>query len=102
MRRGIEAVQAAQFVDAVAALSEPVESHFIWRPQHSENEDRSRTYGMSGKGLLVVVHTDRPGKVRIISARKANDMSRAPGRPARARPPIAAADEKGAPQRPSL
>ena len=39
---------------------------------HSASEDRSRTYGMSGKGrLLVVVHTERPNNVRIISARKA-------------------------------
>ena len=39
---------------------------------HSEHEDRSRTYGISCKGrLLVVVHTERPSKVRIISARKA-------------------------------
>ncbi len=39
---------------------------------HSENEDRSRTYGLSSRSqLLVVVHTERPGNVRIISARKA-------------------------------
>ncbi len=39
---------------------------------HSEYEDRSRTYGISNKGrLLVVVHTERRDKVRIISARKA-------------------------------
>lgn len=39
---------------------------------HSEGEDRSRTYGLSRDGrLLVVVHTERPNKVRIISARKA-------------------------------
>ena len=39
---------------------------------HSEGEDRSRTYGVSGKGrVLVVVHTERRNKVRVISARKA-------------------------------
>lgn len=39
---------------------------------HSETEDRSRTYGISNKGrLLVVVHTERKNNVRIISARKA-------------------------------
>lgn len=39
-------------------------------PFHSE--DRSRTYGISNKGrLLVVVHTERRNNVRIISARKA-------------------------------
>lgn len=39
---------------------------------HSETEDRSRTYGMSHKGrLLVVVHTERRNNIRLISARKA-------------------------------
>ena len=39
---------------------------------HSELEDRSRTYGVSNKTrLLVVVHTDRRNGIRIISARKA-------------------------------
>lgn len=39
---------------------------------HFESEDRSRTYGVSSKGrLLVVVHTERRNNVRIISARKA-------------------------------
>jgi uncharacterized DUF497 family protein len=39
---------------------------------HTESEDRSRTYGISNKGrLLVVVHTERRNNVRIISARKA-------------------------------
>ena len=39
---------------------------------HSAKEDRSRTYGISNKGrLLVVVHTERRNNVRIISARKA-------------------------------
>jgi uncharacterized DUF497 family protein len=36
---------------------------------HSDSEDRSRTYGMSNKALLlVVVHTERRNSVRIISA----------------------------------
>jgi uncharacterized DUF497 family protein len=39
---------------------------------HSEVEDRSRTYGVSNKTrLLVVVHTERRHGIRIISARKA-------------------------------
>ena len=39
---------------------------------HSEVEDRSRTYGISNKmRLLVVVHTERRNGLRIISARKA-------------------------------
>jgi uncharacterized DUF497 family protein len=39
---------------------------------HTESEDRSRTYGMSNKTrLLVLIHTERKNNVRIISARKA-------------------------------
>ena len=39
---------------------------------HSELEDRSRTYGISNKSrLLVVVHTERRNSIRIISTRKA-------------------------------
>ena len=39
---------------------------------HSEFEDRSRTYGVSNKQrLLVVVHTERRNGMRIISALKA-------------------------------
>jgi hypothetical protein len=40
--------------------------------EHSEDEERSRTYGISNKErLLVVVHTERRNRVRLISARKA-------------------------------
>ncbi len=39
---------------------------------HSDSEDRSRTYGLSNRGrLLVVVHTARRNNVRVMSARKA-------------------------------
>ncbi len=39
---------------------------------HSDFEDRSRTYGRSNKTrLLVVIHTERRTGIRIISARKA-------------------------------
>ena len=39
---------------------------------HFELEDRSRTYGLSNKGrLLVVIHAERRDNVRIISARRA-------------------------------
>lgn len=39
---------------------------------HSDVEERSRTYGISNKErLLVVVHTERRSGIRIISARKA-------------------------------
>jgi uncharacterized DUF497 family protein len=42
-------------------------------PDHSLEEDRFVTIGKSKTGqLLIVVHTDRPNVIRIISARRAN------------------------------
>ena len=41
-------------------------------PDHSDDEDRLITMGASRRGrLLAVVHTDRGGTVRLISARPA-------------------------------
>jgi uncharacterized DUF497 family protein len=41
-------------------------------PDHSESEQRSVTFGFSERHrLLVVAHTERDGRVRIISARAA-------------------------------
>ena len=49
----------------------------IYDPLHSENEDRFVILGMSSKNrLLVVVHTERGDKIRIISARKATKKER--------------------------
>jgi len=46
-------------------------------PQHSAYEDRSVTVGISAASrLLVVVHTRRGGRVRIISCRGATKMER--------------------------
>lgn len=36
---GFDSRQLATFLDAVAALVEPVESHFIWRPQLRDPSD---------------------------------------------------------------
>lgn len=59
------------FEEAVTVFSDPMALTFL-DTDHSETEDRSRTYGISNKGrLLVVVHTERQNKLRIISARKA-------------------------------
>lgn len=58
------------FADALAVTFSDTE--------HFESEDRSRTYGISNKGrLLVLVHTERRNNVRIISARRATDMKKA-------------------------
>ncbi len=49
----------------------------IYDPLHSEDEDRFVILGMSSKNrLLVVVHTERRDKIRIISARKATKKER--------------------------
>jgi hypothetical protein len=46
-------------------------------PDHSESEDRFLTFGLSSRGrLLVVCHTDRPDRVRIINARTADRQER--------------------------
>lgn len=59
------------FDEAVTVFSDHLALTFA-DSDHFEFEDRSRTYGLSNKGrLLVVVHTERRDNVRIISARKA-------------------------------
>jgi len=41
-------------------------------PDHSRGESRFLTFGLSHEGrLLAVIHTDRRGRVRIVSARRA-------------------------------
>jgi hypothetical protein len=59
------------FDEAVSVFADALALTFA-DTDHVESEDRSRTYGFSNKGrLLVVVHTERRNNVRIISARKA-------------------------------
>jgi len=46
-------------------------------PDHSEDEDRFVTFGVSSRGcLLAVSHTDRGNAIRIISARLATNAER--------------------------
>ena len=46
-------------------------------PDHSDEEDRFLTMGLSVNGrLLIVSHTDRGDAIRIISAREANNRER--------------------------
>lgn len=59
------------FDEAVSVFADGLALTFA-DTDHFESEDRSRTYGVSNSGrLLVVVHTERRDNVRIISARKA-------------------------------
>jgi hypothetical protein len=49
----------------------------IFDPRHSEQEERFILLGNSIMNrLLVIVHTERSGRIRIISARKATSKER--------------------------
>ena len=62
---------AVSFDEAVSVFGDALALTFS-DSDHSEVEERSRTYGISNKErLLVVVHTERRNNIRIISARKA-------------------------------
>ncbi|MGA2028116.1 MAG: BrnT family toxin [Syntrophobacteraceae bacterium] len=42
----------------------------VFDPDHSEEEDRFITFGFSASGrLLMVAHTDRRDRIRILSVR---------------------------------
>lgn len=57
------------FHEAATVFGDPLAITFP-DPDHSENEHRFLTFGLSQSNrLLVVAHTDRGRKVRIISAR---------------------------------
>lgn len=58
------------FEEATTVFAD-VWSRTIHDPDHSHDEDRFITLGRSGsQRLLVVIHTDREGRIRIISARR--------------------------------
>ena len=60
------------FTEAMTAFADPL-SLTGYDPDHSQDEDRFITMGMSVDGrLLIVSHTDRGEKIRIISAREAS------------------------------
>jgi uncharacterized DUF497 family protein len=58
------------FPEAATIFGDPL-SITYYDPDHSEDEDRYLTFGHPGSGqLLVVSHTDRQDRIRIISARR--------------------------------
>lgn len=64
------------FGEAISAFKDPLSST-ISDPDHASGEERFVLLGQSQNGdLLVVVHTDREERIRIISARKANRHER--------------------------
>ncbi len=64
------------FDEASTAFSDGL-SLTIYDPLHSDEEDRLVLIGNSSRNrLLVIVHTERGDKIRIISARKATKKER--------------------------
>ena len=60
------------FEEAATAMSDPMAGTSA-DPDHSINEDRYITFGVSDRGrLLVVAHTEQDETIRIISARLAS------------------------------
>ena len=60
------------FSEAMSVFGDPL-SLTGYDPDHSDDEDRYLTVGQSEAGRIVIVsHTDRDEKIRIISAREAS------------------------------
>lgn len=71
-----EQKHGVSFSEALTVFGDPV-SLTGYDPDHSESEDRYITMGLSfEERLLVVSHTDRDDRVRIISARVAGRKER--------------------------
>jgi uncharacterized DUF497 family protein len=64
------------FREALSVFGDPL-SRTIPDPDHSEDEERFIALGVSSlQRLLVVVHTERRDRIRIISARRATRNER--------------------------
>ena len=64
-----ERKHGVSFHEAATVFGDPLAITFA-DPEHSQNEQRYLTFGVSQSNrLLVVVHTDRGHAMRIISAR---------------------------------
>ena len=64
------------FHEAATVFGDPLATTYD-DPDHSDEEDRFLTFGHTSDGrLLVVSHTDRGDRTRIISARKATRKER--------------------------
>lgn len=67
---------SVSFEDAASVFGDPLALTFP-NPDHSADEKRWLTFGVSQSGrLLVVAHTERGRAIRIISARKATRHER--------------------------
>lgn len=64
------------FQEAATVFGDPLAVTFF-DPDHSDDEDRFLTFGYSNnRVLLIVSHTDREDRTRIISARRATRRER--------------------------
>lgn len=64
------------FAEAASVFGDPLAYTFT-DPDHSSDEERWLTFGLSQRRLLLVVsHTERDGRVRIVSAREATSHER--------------------------
>jgi uncharacterized DUF497 family protein len=69
-------IHGVSFSEAATCFGDPL-SLTIGDPLHSKEEDRFVLIGQSFSGrLLVVVHSERSGSIRIISAREATRRER--------------------------
>jgi hypothetical protein len=74
-KRNLE-IHGVSFDEASTAFGDAL-SLTIYDPLHSEDEDRFILAGNTYKNrLLIVVHTERGNRIRIISARKATNKER--------------------------
>jgi uncharacterized DUF497 family protein len=65
------------FYEAATVFGDPLSMTFA-DPDHSAEEDRQIIIGMSDRGtLLMVAHTERGERIRIISARQLTPVERA-------------------------
>ena len=64
------------FAEAMSVFADDL-ALTAYDPDHSDDEDRYITMGLSADGrLLIVSHTDRDQAIRIISAREATNRER--------------------------
>lgn len=71
-----EQKHGVSFLEAQSVFADPL-ALTGYDPDHSDEEDRYITMGTSLEGrLLVISHTDRDNRVRIISAREASRRER--------------------------
>ena len=64
------------FSEAASVFGDALSRTFA-DPDHSDNEERFITIGLSNRGrILIIAHTDRDARTRIISARAATRRER--------------------------